>query len=206
MKPLLSHSKKIAVIGNGGIAREIMCRLKRGSYNIFISESFITKENRGKIQSLETMDIDKYKVLVCIGDSIQRKKVIDSLPRRTEYFTFIDKEAKILDKKTVIIGEGSIITSGVILTTNIHLGKFSLINLHTTIGHDVVTKDFLTTAPGVHISGNTVIGKCVYLATGSVIRNKISVCDNVTVGMNSVVNKDVIEMGIYAGSPATKIK
>lgn len=198
--------KKVAVIGNGGLAREIMCRLKPNSYDVFVSESCLQKQDRGKVQSVESMDVDKYQVLICIGDSGERKRIVRSLSRHTDYFTFIDKGVRILDKDTVNVGRGSIITSGAILTTNIRLGDFSHVNLNTTIGHDVTTRDFFTTGPGVHVSGNTTIGESVYLATGSVVRNKVSICDHVTVGMNGVVTKDITESGIYVGIPAKKMK
>ena len=43
---MLMHSSKnhIAIIGNGGFAREIACNLKKYSYNFYISKSFITNE------------------------------------------------------------------------------------------------------------------------------------------------------------------
>lgn len=204
MRPMFNNIKKIAIIGNGGFAREIACRLKKNSYDFFVNKSLITKDNLNKVNTLETIDIDKYKVLICIGDSNIRKKIVDSLPTNTEYYTYIDKNTKIFDKNTVKIGYGSIITNGVTLTTNINLGKFSHINLNSTIGHDCIIDEFFTTAPGVHISGETNIGKHVYLATGSVIRNKINICDNVIIGMNSIVNKNITEPGIYVGLPAIK--
>ena len=35
----------IAIIGNGGFAREIACNLKKDSYKFYINKNFITKEN-----------------------------------------------------------------------------------------------------------------------------------------------------------------
>lgn len=200
-----NNIKKIAVIGNGGFAREIIPRLKKNSYDIFINEKYITNENKQIVKSLENINIDKYKILICIGDINLRQNIVNSLPKNTEYYTYIDKDSKILDKKTVIIGKGSIIAAGSILTTNIKIGNFTHINLNSTIGHDVITGEYLTTAPGVHISGETILGKNIYLATGCAIRNKIKICDNTIIGMNSVVNKDIIESGIYVGSPVKKL-
>ena len=80
------------------------------------------------------------------------------------------------------------------------------LNLHTTIGHDCIINDFFTTAPGVKISGNSMIGKCVYFGSNSSIKQKLKVCDNVTIGLNSGVVKDINESGIYGGVPVKKIK
>jgi sugar O-acyltransferase (sialic acid O-acetyltransferase NeuD family) len=204
---ILYHSiKRIGVVGNGGFAREIICSLPKGSYDIFVNQKFINKENQHQVKALEAIDINKYKVLLCIGDSHVRKSIVESLPSSTEYITYIDQHAKILDISSVRIGKGSIVCAGSILTTNIDLGDFSQVNLNTTVGHDVRAGSYLTTSPGVHISGETTIGKHVYLATGCVIRNKVSLTDDVTIGMNSVVNKDITLPGVYVGSPVKKIK
>lgn len=205
IRPIFNYYKKIAIIGTGGFAREITCRLKKNSFDLFINKAYINKDNINKVKSIEDIDIDKYKILICIADPFMRKKIVESLPENTEHHTFIDKDVQIFDKESVNIGKGSIITCGAIITTNIQLGNFSQVNCNTTIGHDTIIKDFLTTGPGVHISGETNIGSCVYLATGSVIRNQVTICDNVTVGMNSIVNKNINESGVYVGMPAKKI-
>ena len=99
------------------------------------------------------------------------------------------------------IGEGSVICAGSILTTNIKIGKHSHLNLLTTIGHDTVVGDYFTTAPGAKISGNCNIGECVYFGTNSSVREKITICDNVTIGLNGGVVKNINKSGIYVGVP-----
>jgi sugar O-acyltransferase (sialic acid O-acetyltransferase NeuD family) len=202
----MNHLKKIAVIGYGGFAREIACNLKKGTYNFFVNKQYINLDNIEILKPLEEIDINNYRALVAIGNPLLRKKIIESLPFEIEHYTFIDKRAILLDKDTINIGEGSIITAGTVITTNINIGKFSHLNLNTTVGHDSNLGDFLTTTPGVHISGETNIGKYAYFGCGSVVKNKINICDNVVVGMNSVVNKDITESGVYVGAPIKKIK
>ena len=170
------------------------------------NKQYINSDNISILKPLEEIDINNYRALVAIGNPLLRKKIIESLPFEIEHYTFIDKRAILLDKDTINIGEGSIITAGTVITTNINIGKFSHLNLNTTVGHDSNLGDFLTTTPGVHISGETNIGKYAYFGCGSVVKNKINICDNVVVGMNSVVNKDITESGVYVGAPIKKIK
>jgi UDP-3-O-[3-hydroxymyristoyl] glucosamine N-acyltransferase len=99
-----------------------------------------------------------------------------------------------------------VICAGSIITTNVKIGRHAHINLITTIGHDCSIGDYFTTAPGVQISGNVLIEDRVYFGTRSCIKQKISVCDDVTIGMNSGVIKDIKEPGTYIGTPAKKIK
>lgn len=206
-----SNIKKIAIIGFGGYSREIACNLPRHTYDFFVSKTNYDNYNNdfkeyNNIYCIDDLNIDKYKILPAIGDPKTREKIVKTFPKSIEFFTYIDKNAIILDKNTIKIGKGSIINAGSILTTNINLGDFSHVNLNSTIGHDVVSGNYLTTAPGVHISGDTSIGKNVYFGTGSILRNKLSICNNVTIGMNSVINKDILEEGVYVGIPAKKIK
>ena len=50
------------------------------------------------------------------------------------------------------------------------------------------------------------IGNNVEVGFGTTIIGNISICDNVIIGANSLVNKSIEEPGIYAGIPAKKIK
>ena len=52
---------------------------------------------------------------------------------------------------------------------------------------------------------STIIGNNVSIGTNATIL-PVNICDNVVVGAGSVVTKDIIEPGIYAGNPAKKIR
>ena len=203
---------KIGIIGFGSFTREILTRIKK-PFDIFVTSDYIDKisnlndiekKYNCKIYNLEKYSTKKYKALVTLSNSEQRKLIVESMPIKTEYYTFIDKKANILDKN-INIGKGSIICAGSILTTNINLGNFSQINLNTTIGHDCKIDDYFTTAPGVNISGNCIIGKNVYLGTNSSVKEKITICDNVIIGLNGGITKNIYEEGIYVGVPAKKL-
>jgi UDP-3-O-[3-hydroxymyristoyl] glucosamine N-acyltransferase len=69
-----------------------------------------------------------------------------------------------------------------------------------------VLGDFVTTAPNVNISGNVTIKDGVYLGTASCVKEKLTICEDVVLGMKASVVKDITESGIYVGIPAKKIK
>ena len=46
------------------------------------------------------------------------------------------------------------------------------------------------------------IGNNVMLCCNSAILGNVTVCDDVTIGANSLVNSSIYESGVYAGSPA----
>ena len=51
----------------------------------------------------------------------------------------------------------------------------------------------------------TKLGNKVYVGSNSTIL-PISICDDVVIGAGSVVTKDIIQPGTYAGNPARKLK
>lgn len=106
----------------------------------------------------------------------------------------------------VEIWDGTIVQAGVLITTNVKIGKFVLLDLGVTVGHDVNIDDFTTVAPGSNISGNVTIGSGTWIGAGTVIIEGVSVGDNTIVGAGSVVTKNLPSNTLAYGSPAKKIK
>lgn len=209
------HNKKTCILGTGGFGRETLCclmdtmkstdrALEEIACFMVEDEYYEAPQVMGiDVIPLSKFDPSKYDVVVAIGDPLARKKVISRLPDDTQFATIIHPNALI--SKWVTIGEGSIITAGAIVTCNITIGKHAHINLNTTIGHDCVIGDFFTTAPGVNISGNCRFGDCVYFGTNSSVKERVSICDNVIIGMGGVVVKEIMESGVYIGNPLKKL-
>jgi sugar O-acyltransferase (sialic acid O-acetyltransferase NeuD family) len=191
---------KKALIGYGGHAREVIAQTGL-NLKCFVEFEYMTKGTH----LLSNFDPKKFEVIVAIGDPNIRKNITEKLPKNTKYFTFIHPTAQIMSKD-VEIGEGSFIGANSIITTNVKIGKHSILNRGCQIGHDTVCGDFLSMMPGSIISGNCKIGDKVYLGTNSSIREKINICSNVTIGLNGGVVDEITEEGIYVGLPVKKIK
>lgn len=197
---------KKGIFGTGGFGREVYFSLPldiRKETFFFVDDKF-WHDNDNKILPISEFDPEIYEIIVAVGNPSDRKKIVNSLPNNTKYFTHIHESVIILDD-SIIIGEGSIICANTILTTNIKIGKHSHLNLQTTVGHDTIIGDFFTSAPNVKISGNCLIGNLVYFGTNSSVREKINICDNVTIGMNSGVVKNINKTGTYVGTPSKLI-
>ncbi len=213
-----NSKKKIGIVGTGGFGKEVLCclldSLNLSASNINLDEivSFIVSDDHHKedrilgvqVISQSQFDPAKYDVIVGIGDPVIRRKIVESLPRETTYATII--HPSVIMSKWVEIGEGSILTAGTILTCNIKIGKHSHLNLHTTIGHDCQIGDYFTTTPAVNISGNCTFGDHVYFGTNASVREKISICSNVTIGMGGVVIKNIEREGVYVGNPLRRLE
>lgn len=105
-----------------------------------------------------------------------------------------------------LISEGINISSGVIITNDITIGKGCLINWNTTIGHDSSIGEFVELCPNVNVSGSCKIGDYSFIGTNATILPKISIGKNVIVGAGSVVTKDVPDNSVVVGIPGKVVK
>lgn len=198
---------KKGIVGAGGFGREVYWSLSeedRTNCVFFVDEQYYDGKDE-KIKSILDFNPNEYELVIAIGDSNNREKMVNSLPKNTKYFTHIHSSVQI-HGNDVEFGEGSIICAGTIITTNVKIGKHAHLNLMTTIGHDNIIGNYFTTAPGVKISGNSNIGNKVYFGTNSCNKEKTTICDNVIIGLNSGVVKHIDKSGVYVGTPAIKIK
>jgi sugar O-acyltransferase (sialic acid O-acetyltransferase NeuD family) len=189
---------KKALIGYGGHAREVMAQMGT-QIPCFVDDQYLAE---GTLP-LSSFDPTKYEVLVAVGSSKDRYDIIQKLPKETKYFTFIHPTALIAGD--VEIGEGSFIGAYSILTTNIKIGKHTLLNRGNQIGHDTIIGDYFSAMPGAIVSGNVTIYDLVYMGTNSSIKEKTSIHSLSTIGSNAAVVKHISEPGTYVGVPAKKI-
>jgi sugar O-acyltransferase (sialic acid O-acetyltransferase NeuD family) len=192
-----------ALIGNGGHAREVMAQMNQRLIRFVDDKYWI--EGDDKLLPLSDFDPEIYEVMIAVGSSDDRLNISKKLPKETKYFSFIHNTVLILDD-SIQIGDGTFIGAYSVLTTNIKVGKHSLLNRSNHIGHDCQIGDYLTLMPGAIVSGDCNISDNVYVGTNSSIREKISICGGVIIGLNSGVVSNIVESGVYVGTPTKKIK
>jgi sugar O-acyltransferase (sialic acid O-acetyltransferase NeuD family) len=198
----LDDQLELVLIGAGGFAREILAEVylqNKVRLKCFVDDEYWV-EGLYKISEFNHLT---QKAIIAVGNPADKLKLLAKLPKNTKFWNYISPNAYVNDLK---LGTGNFICAGVIITTNVTIGNHVHLNLQTTIGHDSLLGDYVTTAPSVNISGNVTVGKGVYLGTKSCVKEKISICDNVTLGMNAGVVRNIEESGIYVGTPAKKIK
>ena len=191
---------KKALIGNGGHAREVMAQM---GLNLicFVDDKYI--KHGDKTIPLSLFNPEEYAVMVAIADPRVRYNIVQKLPEKTKYFTFIHPTTLIMND--VEIGEGSFVGAYSILTTNIKIGKHSILNRNNHIGHDCVIGDYFSAMPGSIVSGNVTIQDFVYLGTNSSIKEKLTIHSSTTIGLNTGIVKNITEPGIYVGQNVRKI-
>ncbi len=190
---------KKVLIGNGGHAREVKAQMGINLIR-FVDDQYVDNDTL----PLSQFDPTKYIAMVAVADSKDRYAIIQRLPKETQFFTFIHPTTLLMED--VEIGEGSFIGAYSILTTNIKIGKHALLNRGNHIGHDCVIGDYFSAMPNAVVGGNVNIKDKVYMGGCSNIREKINISNDVIIGMNAAVVKDINKQGTYVGVPSKKIK
>ena len=210
--------KKIVIYGSGGFAREVAHLIEdinevSSEWNVlgYIDDN---KSNHGLI--INELPVlggaewfkgqDEVSVVLGIGSPTVKKSIVKKLIDYTNvrYPNLIHPSVKI--SRFNQLGKGNIICEGNILTTNIILDNFVIVNLNCTIGHDVHIKNYSTILPNSSISGNVVFEECVDFGTNATIIQSITVGAGTIVGAGAVVVKNLPAHCTAVGAPAKPIK
>lgn len=104
------------------------------------------------------------------------------------------------------IGTGATVAPGAVVTSNVKIGKGVLLNVHASVSHDSTVGDFVEISPGARITGRCSVGSFTSIGTNACILPGVRVGENVVIGAGSVVNKDVADNSVVAGSPARLVR
>lgn len=208
---------KTIIIGAGGLGREVAATIQNYLNDHFELLGFVDDGVEagklindiavlGGVEWLQQQE-GELAIVFGIGSPRVKKTIFEKLESRSFLFpTIIHPNARIHDRQFVKMGRGNIISDGTIITTNVSLGDFNLINLSCTIGHDAAIGDFCSIMPGVNISGGAELKSLVYVGTGAKLIKATTLHDSCTVGAGSVVNTDIEAGKTYVGVPAKELK
>ena len=145
-------------------------------------------------------------IVVAIGNPKVKTDIFLNIKNsNVSYPTLIHPSVIILDNSTTI-GKGVIITAGCVLTCNIIIEDFVILNLLCTLGHDSIISKYSSLMPAVNISGEVSVGEAVYIGTGAVINNQLSIGKNTIIGSGSIVSQSIPSDCTAVGVPAKPIK
>lgn len=206
------------IIGAGGLAKEVFYVFENSYYKNQKFDGFIELEP--KINTLSIND-DNYPVIaekdffkhyhksnnINLFIGIGNQKLLEPIIQKYQGFNFpnlIDRRSNV-DLKHISIGNGNIITAGVIFTVDIIINSYNIFNLSCTVGHDTNIGSYNIFNPGSNISGGVQIGNSNLFGTNSTVLQYMKIKHNNIIGASSLINKNIDSNGTYVGIPAKKI-
>ena len=182
-------SQTAKVRANGSITLE-----KRSSLRLGDEATLICK---GQIEIPQDARIYVSKSELGIGKNVIFGKGVDIFARENT------------ENSRCLIGDGSRINDDCMLDTtgNILIGDDSCLSARCVIySHDHDYKNNEVLWKGGVVRGTVKIGSNVWVGYGCVILNNVEIADRVIIAAGSVVTKNCLYPGIYAGVPAKLVK
>ncbi|WP_342439237.1 acetyltransferase [Paenibacillus sp. FSL L8-0436] len=205
------NNETLVIWGCGGMGREVLalCQVLGREVVGFLDER---PEMRGTVIDGvpvlgDITDLYKWKDsvgVICagVGDpALKRKFVI-----KTQNHGFLLSGALVHPSvnlpRSTHLGVGCILCAGTVVSINVSVSNFVIVNTSVTLAHDVSISDYATVSPGVNISGNVTVEEGVFIGTGSAIREKVTIGAWSMIGGGSFVKEHVPSNVLYAGVPA----
>lgn len=140
-----------------------------------------------------------------MGDAHWRKHYAEIIENRGgEFVSIIAKEA--MPSPSAYISPGCYIGPLTAISSNVHIGKHTMIQAFSNIGHDVVIGDYASLESYVFLGGGASVGNQATLHTKSSVIPHKSIGDGAVVGFGSVVMRNVPNGAHVFGNPAVKVK
>ena len=187
---------RLIIIGAGGHGKVIADNaLKNGYTDISFVDDHTQGECMGfpiigKSSEIQALNDGRTDFVMGIGNNVIRKIVVEKY--NVNWVTLIHPSDQIA--VNVSVGVGTVIMAGAVVNTCSTIGEHCIINTGAIVEHDNVMGDY------VHISpGTVVVGQRTWIGTGTSVKNNIEICEDVIVGVGSVVVKDIKNKGTYFG-------
>ncbi len=158
----------------------------------------------GSISRLEKAHKNLEAVLA-VGDIQAKCALARRLKKRgIKFVTLVHPQA--VFSEDAVIGEGSIIFPGVVMSAQVRIGRFVLLNPGIILSHDVLIGDWSLIGSGAHFAGQARVGEGCQIGTGVNVIPQKTIGDWSVVGAGACVISDLPAKTVSVGVPARVIK
>jgi sugar O-acyltransferase (sialic acid O-acetyltransferase NeuD family) len=209
--------KKLAIIGSADLAQLIAYHAEAdhhyhvaGFFDDFVDPNATVagKKILGKIKDvLDCFQKGVFDELI-IGIGYKhltfRKKIFEEFASQLPIASVIHSSAYV--DSSCLIGKGCFILPGCILDRNVVLKDNILLNTGCVIAHDSTINAHSFLSPGVAVAGFVSVGECCNIGIRTTIIDNITIVNGVQTGANTTVTKDILQPGLYVGTPPRFIR
>jgi sugar O-acyltransferase (sialic acid O-acetyltransferase NeuD family) len=209
-------AQPLLLLGAGGLAREVLAAVREmpGRWDPIGALDDDPGLHGARIDGLPVLggfdlvhEYESTAVVACVANPRRpavRTHVVERLGLGPErWATIVHPAASI--PPAVVIGHGSVLLAGVVVTAPQVIGHHVLAMPHVLLTHDNQVDDYVTLAGRVTLGGGVRLRQSAYLGQGALLREHVQVGEAAVIGMGSVVLSDVPAGEVWAGVPAKQV-
>jgi sugar O-acyltransferase (sialic acid O-acetyltransferase NeuD family) len=211
-------NKRLILVGGGAFARELICWIEDAvDLGVGRKVTGFLDEDPKALEKLAypyepkwISTIDDYipkkgdELIIAIGDPVGKFKVVSKLKGKGAKFTkFIHPSAVIA--KSAILGEGVVICPQALVSSDVQVGDFVMVNCLSSMGHDVVVGNYSTLSGHVDLTGYVQVGEGVFFGTGAKVIPKVKIGAGAKIGAGTTIIKSVTENSVMYASPTKRL-
>lgn len=209
--------KDIAIYGAGGFGQEIACLInlinteKTGKEWNFLGffddgiEKGVQKQYGriiGGINDLNQWD-RAISLVIAIGRPATVKAVVEKITNpNVDFPNIISPNVFFMDYSSVKMGKGNVICPNSLISYNVKLGDFNLLNVYTQVGHESELGDYNIVMPSVNLSGGLKVGNLNLFGVKSTIIQYKKIGDGIVLAPGAVLMRNAKDGKMYIGNPA----
>ena len=205
----MSSRRGLVILGTRAFAEEVADVVAQsGEYDLAaFGENWERERCRERLLDLPIIWVDELQSLaeshlaVCaIGTT--RRDVFVEQARALGFRFAIVRHPSASVSPTSELEPGCIVSAGVIVASNTHIGEHVILNRGVLVGHHTTIGRYVTLSPGANIAGRVTVGDRAYVAMGALVLNDSTIGEGAVVGAGAVVTRDVPPHARVQGVPA----
>lgn len=212
---MTSERINIVLVGGGGHCRSCIELIESTNMYNIIGILDLPSQKGNKVLGYEVIGDDNdylkfknknYTFVVTTGQiksSRIRKRIFQELEKiNAKIATIISPKATI--SKHAILGKGTVVMHNCVVNASAKIGENCIINTASIIEHDVEVGSHTHISTNAVVNGESKIGNNSFIGSNSCISSGVNIGDKVIIGAGSTAINDILEEGVYIGSPAKK--
>lgn len=208
--------RNLIIYGAGGFGKEtavlieqINQRNKRWNLLGFYDDAKPVGEQVGAYRVLGASDQlnlspEELDVVIAVADPHVRRQIKSKIKNpRLNFPAIIHPDVAV--HSSCRVAEGSIVCANVLMTADVKIDSFVIVNLACTLGHDSHLGSFVSLMPAVNISGYVTLGEGTFVGTGATLLQQLTIGANCIVGAGALVTHSFGDGKKIVGMPARSI-
>lgn len=207
--------KDIAIFGAGGFGRELACIIQqinkeKPTWNLvgFFDDGIEAGTELQYGKALGGVDVlNKWDNPISVAIALGSPKVLRTIVGKitnpnVDFPNIIAPNVFFMDETTVQMGRGNVICPNSLISCNVKMGDFNMLNVYTQMGHESELGSFNVIMPSTSISGGVIIGEANLFGVKSTVLQYKKVGNEVVLSPGSVLSRSAKDGKIYLGNPA----